>query len=163
MIGMTPTLSAPVVAMSRNGYRLYQDPSTGVMTGWIYGPVGAIVLFPAALAHDPTTAIDIGLIISSVCYLAPVGCLLGFSSRGGTKGMAPLAFQLFAWLTFSNEDLARCAFVSGPDAIALGLAACACGAIYLRRATFMLSLSAVALRLSCIWTKAELSATRFLE
>src|SRR5947209_3143363 len=28
---------APVIAMTK-GYSLYQDPKTGVMTAWIYGP-----------------------------------------------------------------------------------------------------------------------------
>src|SRR5689334_4552585 len=50
---------APIVGMTR-GYALYQDPDNGVMTGWIYGPIGALVLLPAALGHDPTTAGIIG-------------------------------------------------------------------------------------------------------
>src|SRR6478736_1596258 len=38
---------APIVAMTR-GYSLYQDPKTGVMTAWIYGPVPALLFLPAA-------------------------------------------------------------------------------------------------------------------
>src|SRR5262249_43930640 len=48
---------APIVAMVRGSpknYALYQDPTEGVMTGWIYGPVPAILLLPAAVFSTPT-------------------------------------------------------------------------------------------------------------
>jgi hypothetical protein len=72
---------APVVAMTR-GYALYQDPSSGVMTGWIYGPIGACYCRPASRV-GPTTTVLIGVAIAMIVYLAPAGWVLATASRGG--------------------------------------------------------------------------------
>jgi hypothetical protein len=142
---------APVVGMMR-GYPLYQDPSSGVMTGWIYGPVVAIVLLPVSVAHHPTTVGLLGGLITALCYFVPAWWLLRQAGRGslGSVGMAALA--LFAWMTITQEALTRCATLPGADAAALGLGALACAAVYTRRTGRNMILSALAAVL-CVWTK----------
>jgi hypothetical protein len=142
---------APVIGMTR-GYALYQNPQLGAMTGWIYGPIGAIVLLPTAIARDPTTAVLIGIALSAFYYLAPVGLALALASRGRAPLLAVVAFLAVAWESFNAESLSRCIIIAAPDAPALGLAACACAAIYANRSARNLLLSALAAIL-CVWTK----------
>lgn len=142
---------APIIGMTR-GYALYQNPQTGAMTGWLYGPVGAIIMLPASLATDPTTAVFIGIFIAAIVYLTPVGLAVKLACRGKAPSLALLAFLVAAWESYDTDALSRCLVIAGPDAPALGLALCACAAIYRHRTRPAMIISAVAAVL-CIWTK----------
>lgn len=142
---------AAVIGMTR-GFHLYESADSGVMTAWIYGPVGAFILLPSALAHDPTSAGIIGTSISSLFYFVPAGWLLWLASRGRNTSSAVAAFLVFAWQSVLWVDLSQCAFVGGCDGPAMGLAACACAIVYRRRSTTHLIVSAICMSL-CIWTK----------
>jgi hypothetical protein len=142
---------APVVAMT-HGYALYQNPQDGVMTAWPYGPIGAIVLLPSALASDPTTCVMIGLSIEVVCYLAPLVWLLFQQSTPGTRPLVWTLLVLIGWVTGTHEDLARCALISGPDGPVICFGALACAALLCKRTIPMLAVSALCAVLCC-WTK----------
>lgn len=142
---------APIVGM-RYGYALYQSPDTGAMTGWLYGPVGAIIMSPASLASDPTTAVFIGILIAAIVYLVPVGLAVKLACRERATSLPLLAFLVAAWESYDTDALSRCLVIAGPDAPALGLALCACAAIYRHRTWKTMHLSAIAAIL-CIWTK----------
>lgn len=142
---------APVVAMSR-GYALYQDPSSGVMTGWLYGPIGAIILRPVAIARDPSTAVYIGILICMFCYLTPVVWLLTTAAGKANGALAGAAIMLVVWQSCTSEDLFRCMSIAAADAPAVGFAVCACAAIYRSRSTANLVIAATSIVLA-IWTK----------
>lgn len=142
---------APVVAMTR-GYDLYQDPDTGVMTGWIYGPVAALLLLPAALGQTPTGVMAIGVAINLLCFFVPSLWLLSRICQGvNTRWLLLLMLFLF-WYTFSDEGLTRCVTIAGADGPGLGLAACSVAAIYRSRSTTNMALAATCAVLCC-WTK----------
>jgi hypothetical protein len=141
---------APVVAMTK-GYSLYEDPQTGVMTAWIYGPISAILLLPAALATHPTTAGIIGCTIASMAFFVPTIWLLWRASVD-QRILMLAAVLVVGWRVVGTEGLCRAVFIAGPDGPAMGLATVACAAIYRRRTLWTMAASAMAAIL-CIWTK----------
>jgi hypothetical protein len=143
---------APIVAMTR-GYSLYQDPKTGVMTAWIYGPVPALLFLPAAIAKRPTTAILIGELINIVVALGPAVWLLLRASSRQARWFAWLAFLVFIWITMSHESLRRAVYMIGPDAPTLALIACAIAILWRSpRSLLHMSIAACCAVLAC-WCK----------
>lgn len=142
---------AASVATTR-GYPLYPDPETGVMNGWVYGPVGAIAVLPAAAARDPVTARVIGSACNFIVYFFPGVWLLTLSAQKKNRLIWAAAILFFAWQSCAWSDLQLCAFIPCADGSALGWAAMACAFLYRERSQRDLILSAVAISLS-IWSK----------
>lgn len=142
---------APVVAMTY-GYDLYQDPDAGVMTGWIYGPIAALLLLPGALGKTPTGVMLIGVTINFLAYFIPSIWLLSLICRGMARQWLLLLTLFLFWYTLSDEGLTRCTTIAGADGPGLGLAACAVAAIYRTRTNFNLILGA-GFAVLCCWTK----------
>ncbi|MBC8105159.1 MAG: hypothetical protein H7Z14_01100, partial [Anaerolineae bacterium] len=153
---------APIVAMVRaepHGEPLYQDPDTGVMTAWIYGPVPALIFLPAAIASRPTGVIFIGIVINILCTL---GAALWAHIRAAntttipahqdTKIMALLMFGVLIWISLTHESLRRAIYIVGPDGPAIGFAVCSTVLLFGRRQNLHLALSALCAVLSC-WSK----------
>lgn len=142
---------APIVAMTY-GYSLYQNPDNGVMTGWLYGPVAALLLLPAAVASDPTTVVLIGVLITTAFYMTPAIWLLAQASAGHARGLAVICALIFLWQTVYKEDLIRCVAVAGADGVALGLACFSGAVIYRNRSIAGMIVSSLCAVL-CVWTK----------
>src|SRR5271166_7032618 len=51
-----------------HGYRVYQPPDRGPVSGWIYPPVSALSYLPAVLLGDPTAMVLSGRVLSLVFY-----------------------------------------------------------------------------------------------
>lgn len=151
---------APIVAMVKaepHGEPLYQDPETGVMTAWIYGPVPALLFLPAAIASRPTGVITIGIAINIFCTLgaalwAHLRAANTAASDRYTKIIALLMFGVFIWMTLTHESLRRAIYIVGPDGPAIGLAACSIVLLFGRRGNLHLALAALCAVLSC-WSK----------
>jgi len=148
---------APVVAMVKadrpDEARLYQDPSTGVMTGWIYGPVSALLFLPAAMFARPTDVIIAGAAINALVALAPA---CWFHVRATSRQALPFAiFASAAFIVFclQFESLRRAVFMIAPDGPALGLATASC-AMLIGRKRQLRHLVAAALLISLsVWSK----------
>ena len=149
---------APVVAMVRgnpHNYALYQDPKSGVMTAWIYGPVPALLTLPAALASRPTTQILIGVCINVLALLVPVAWLHLRVAGRGSRWFAMLVFLVFVWRVLDHESLRRAAFMINIDGATIGLATCAIALLIRRarwRAELTYAISVVCAVLAC-WCK----------
>jgi hypothetical protein len=148
---------APVIAMVRGNpqpYPLYQDPETGVMTAWIYGPVPALMMLPAALASRPTSAIVLGVVINIVLVFAPaVWTVARHAGRSsGARVFAAAAVVLFGWRTLDHESLRRAVYMINIDGPTLGLATCALIVLFGRRNWLAYGISATCAVLAC-WSK----------
>src|SRR4029079_8110971 len=95
---------APIIGITK-GYPLYQNPDTGVMTGWIYGPVGALVFLPAALSNSLTTCGFIGTTIAALVYFVPAVWLLYLANGRKVTPLFAMALLVFAWLPMVCDDL----------------------------------------------------------
>ena len=145
---------APVFGL-RCGYPLFPGPG-GVMSGHCYGPVGALIYFPATLSHSPTTAILLGALIAAAISLVPVAWII-FRGSGcsGNRLAGVLLYCLFILFCFFNPALDYSVFNIHADAPALGLGALACCALLAaeqRQKHLYFSLSALLAALS-VWSK----------
>lgn len=115
---------APVVASLSDQYRLYEDPNTGVMTAWIYGPVPAMLFAPVALFHSPTDVIIAAVAINAIVTLAPV---IWLHLRNARKdwSIALVTAALFLWFCLTHESVRRVTFMVTPDGPALAFATAA--------------------------------------
>jgi hypothetical protein len=95
---------APALALV-HGYKLYQPPDRGPVSGWIYPPVSALSYLPATIFGDPTAMILSGRLMSLLFYFGPVCWLLIREARGQriSPVVAGLLFASFAFLT--NDSL----------------------------------------------------------
>jgi hypothetical protein len=158
---------APVVAMVRGhpqDYALYQDPDTGVMSGWTDGPVAALVYLPCALLSTPTPSIILGIIISVLCGFAPAVWfhLLATPPRSHERKLVDriiplLALFLFIWICMTHEPLRRATLMISSDAPALGFAACSCAVLVHRRNWLTMTLSATCAALA-VWARPAMFA-----
>lgn len=131
-----------------HGYKLYQPPDRGPVSGWIYPPVSALSYLPATLLRDPTAMVLCGRVLSLVFYYGTVSWLLIREVR--CKRIAPLAaallFVIFALLTdgaaslryVSTEILADTPALAF-GTVALSLVGTAGGAFPGRRAALAIS------------------------
>ena len=127
---------APMVAFARaqpHHYALYQDPGTGVMTAWIYGPVSAFIFAPAALGDRPTSAIIIAVLINAATVLLPAMWFYTLARRGRrASGADAVALCFLLWICLARESVRQVIFMVMPDGPALGLAVCSCAFLLLR-------------------------------
>ncbi|HUI07383.1 MAG TPA: hypothetical protein VL486_10310 [Verrucomicrobiae bacterium] len=125
---LTPTFAIT------HGYKLYYEPDAGPAMNFMYGPMAAYAYLPATLANTPTAAIIIASLIGLICFFGPVLWLL---LQQGTGMLAKLfglgAFVCFCFLSFLSSPLSYSGFSVHADAPALGLCACACAVLGLRK------------------------------
>lgn len=151
---------APTFGMLKRygGYPLYPDPQTGVMTGWIYGPVPALLMLPVAwIARSPTTAIVFGSSLNFLYAMIPAAWLhvritkpTGNSTRVlGAKWIAALAFAAFVWMVCVHQTLLRAVVMIGPDGATLGLLACSLALVMRRPKTGWRASAAIASSAGC--------------
>ena len=97
---------APALALVR-GYRLYQSPERGPVSGWIYPPVSALSYLPATIFGDPTAMVLSGRLLSIFFYFGPVSWLLIREARSGRipPVAAALLFVSFAFLSNNTRAL----------------------------------------------------------
>src|SRR5208337_385935 len=101
---------APALALVR-GYRLYQSPERGPVSGWIYPPVSALSYLPATIFGDPTAMVLSGRLLSILFYFGPVSWLLIREARSGR--IPPVAAALlFVSLAFLSNDTRALRYVS---------------------------------------------------
>lgn len=160
---------APVLARFKadepSETRLYQDPDTGVMTAWIYGPVPALMFYPAAIATRPTGAILIALFINVVSFYVPLLWAhlrlartpvhpIDPQAPPATAGtpFALLAFLIFGWIVLNHESMCRAGLMIAQDGPTIGFAVAAIVVLFYRRSPIVLALSALCAVLSC-WCK----------
>jgi hypothetical protein len=120
---------APVFGL-RSGYPLYPEPG-GVLTGHIYGPMGAVVYLPATLTSSPTVALLLGSVIATLLTFAPVVWLM-VRKDGQTQRrwlIAAFLFCLFTLFGLMNGSLQYSLHAIHADAPALAFGALACCAL----------------------------------
>jgi hypothetical protein len=125
---------APTIALVR-GYGLYYGSEAGPVSGFIYGPLGALVFLPAAIAESPTTAILIAAGIATGLFFLPILWLLIGESWGKPQNLiANLGiFLCFCFFCLDSPPLLYSSFSIHVDSPALGFGAIACGFLYFRQ------------------------------
>lgn len=156
---------APVVAMVRaeraDEARLYQDPETGVMTAWIYGPIPALLFLPAALFSRPTDVIIAAVTINAVLVLAAAGWFHIRAARAISPGAWPFAVlstAAFVVFCLQFESTRRVVFMITPDGPALALLTCSCAMLIGRRRNWQLAVAAMFVSLT-VWSKQTMLPT----
>ncbi len=138
-----------------HGLGLYHGPSSGPVTGMIYGPLMALIYLPATLASTPSGALFLGGIVSVVIFFVPILWLHIGRHRRDPKSLivATTGFVCFVLLSLESLPL-RSGFAIHADAPAVGLAGASCAVLYVGRSrpTFALSLSATLIVMAS-WTK----------
>ncbi|MBC8105158.1 MAG: hypothetical protein H7Z14_01095 [Anaerolineae bacterium] len=145
--------------------RLYQDADTGVMTAWIYGPIPALLFFPAALATRPTSAILIALFINVLSFFGPLLWAHVRLARTPVHPIDPqappatanvpfrmLVFLIFCWVTLNHESMCRAGFMIAQDGPTIGFAVASIVLLSYQRSPIVLILSAFCAVLAC-WCK----------
>ena len=114
-----------------HGLGLYHGPSSGPVTGMIYGPLMALIYLPATLASTPSGALFLGGIVSVVIFFVPILWLHIGRHRRDPKSLivATTGFVCFVLLSLESLPL-RSGFAIHADAPAVGLAGgFLCGAL----------------------------------
>ena len=111
-----------------NGYPLYPGAGEAVNSN-NYGPLAALVYFPATLAHSPTMAF---MLSGAVAIILTCGPAIWLALRGGNGQRGAYVFNMllvciFIEFAFNNDALAYSMFNIHADAPALGFGAMACG------------------------------------
>jgi hypothetical protein len=114
------------VAAWLRGYPLYPSESSGIITGNIYPPLGALAFAPAAMFGDPLLAVIVGSMLSLLMGLSPgVGALILYS-RGLQKSpeaakMILLGSVLYLGLLIITDATRYTLFAIHVDAPAIAL------------------------------------------
>ena len=140
-----------------HGYKLYYEANAGPAMNFMYGPMAAYAYLPATLAKTPTTAVWAASAIGLISFFGPVLWLLLQQSKKTTLArlIALGAFVCFCLLAFQSSPLSYSGFSVHADAPALGLCACACTVLGLRKRPDSTPLLIVAglLATLAVWTK----------
>lgn len=115
------------------GYPLYPDVETGPVLNAIYGPLSALAYWPANWV-SPLQSVPAAVSCAAVFFFLPVFWLLVCRRDKEPRflSFSLLGFVCFALAASLFSSLKRSAFSVHADAPALGMAALACGVIYLR-------------------------------
>lgn len=109
------------------GFPLYSGPDDSLVTGWIYGPVGALAYLPAAFAGEPLTALRLATWLNAFYFLVPAVIVLApyFRAPGSrTTGAALLAFGVGTLLAPYAGWYSAAALNSDVVATTLGILSC---------------------------------------
>ena len=139
-----------------HGYKLYYEPNVGPAMNFMYGPMAAYAYLPATLATTPTAAVIIASVIGLICFFGPVLWLLLQQGTGLLmKLFAVAAFVSFCLLAFLSSPLSYSGFSVHADAPALGLCACACAVLGMRKRPDSTRIFVVSglLATTAVWTK----------
>lgn len=147
-----------------HGEKLYYPPDGPVVLA-MYGPLSALVYWPATWMCSLSSAMHTAALINSALFLLPVlWVCFGIPSgdrRSRLYGIA--AFIIFSYFPFTTSSLRSAAFNVHADAPALGFAALACAAVCLRKGKpgpAALALSALS-TVAAFWSK-QVTAPLFL-
>ena len=105
---------AAAVAMSK-GFRLYNGPTEGVITGWIYPPLSAIAYLPATIFRSPDAGLQAGGLLSGLyffscqsMYLLLRACIPeGRPGSGGGRPYLNAAFVLFCAFNVCEQIIGK--------------------------------------------------------
>ena len=132
------------------GFPLYSGPDDALVTGWIYGPVGALAYLPAAWASEPLPALRLAAWLNALYFLVPALVVLAphFRATGSrATGAALTAFAIGVLLAPYTGWYGAAALNS--DLVATTLGTLSCVALVRGRRPAL----AAALAAAAAWTK----------
>ncbi len=106
---------APAFVVARGG-ALYPPREGGPLLSCIYAPLSAVAYVPATLARDPSSAMRIGVVISVLFFLAPLGLALWL------RLWSWVGASLYLGLAVGSAGVSYSIFPIHADAPALGFA-----------------------------------------
>lgn len=126
----SPVRLAPAFAL-RYGETVYPGLHEGPVGGHIYGPMAALVYWPATICDSPSAALRLGGLIASAVFFLPMLAYLAVAAGGHKRGFiwAGWGWVLFFLLVLRSDTLSYNAFLIHAEAPALGFAIAACAVL----------------------------------
>lgn len=125
--------SAPRLAASLgmlHGYPLYSPTETGVINGWIYGPVSALLWLPAGFASTPAGALRAAVAIDFAVLFTPLWFVAHREARNVSFSWQPAACATIAAAIFAlfhpTLDYMATELCSDTPAVAFATISCIC-------------------------------------
>jgi len=146
----------PAFALA-HGSPIYDNPSSGPMLDFLYGPVTALAYWPATVMRNPLSAVLFAKGLTFVYFFVPVLLFLRWDNKRRKRPAVEALFLFIGFCLFTADSLvlSSSAYYNHSDAPVLGLAALGCWVLLdrtkgSRLAAFIMSGVLIAL---AVWTK----------